>query len=632
VGCNNKTRALDYVSACYDRYSKDLVDCPWDPNAAIEFGRECAGDLFLAQGTAPSAACESSFPVTLAGAYPNTPQSPAPSNSGSGSGADGSSGTNTGGDSSSGGGSGDSSGGGSSSSGSGSSSSIGPIIGAVCGGIAAVVVAVVLFIVVRKRRAAKQAAVAAWETNTNSKEEDKLEEQPGSNSMLDTFVSMHSGDDGSVQPGGGPGLPAALAGGSLVDASVPPTAPATPAVVVSSLGTAAAAGSSPAASGVATGGEGPAPLPADYRTLDSALTPAPGSTPTAAALASAGTVGSGGLGRSGTTGSGGASVVPSATPSGRHLMGSGSAMWAIDFRELKLLHVVGAGSFGRVYAAEWHSTSVACKMLLQDAASTAGSGSLSSGGGSLASTQAAAASLLAKLEEEADIMLNLRHPNVVQIMGICTDPPCLVTEFCAKGSMTDCLRAARGDANVAAQLTWRRRLSMALDARRGLLYLHSRAIVHRDLKGPNLLVDEAWRVKVSDFNLSKHLDKTRSTSLAAMNPRWLANEVMQGERANQASDVFALAVVLWELLTWELPWATTSPWQVVGLVLGGGRLPLPAGPEAVPGPDRLPPAVLGQYTALVQSCWAQNPAERPSLQTVVEQLRDMLAQLGGEAA
>ena len=130
----------------------------------------------------------------------------------------------------------------------------------------AAVVAAVLFVVVRKRRAAKHAAAAAWETNTSSKDEDKLEEQPDLNSMLDTFVSMHSGDEG--QPGGGTG-PAARAADSLAGAAVPPTAPVTPAVVVASLGTAAAAaGSSPTASVQAAGGEGPAALPADYRTLD----------------------------------------------------------------------------------------------------------------------------------------------------------------------------------------------------------------------------------------------------------------------------------------------------------------------------------------------------------------------------
>lgn len=62
-----------------------------------------------------------------------------------------------------------------------------------------------------------------------------------------------------------------------------------------------------------------------------------------------------------------------------------------------------------------------------------------------------------------------------------------------------------------------------LDAAIGMLYLHSRAtpVIHRDLKSPNLLVDENWRVKVTDFNLSRFLQDTvgsRNSSMAAMNP------------------------------------------------------------------------------------------------------------------
>lgn len=262
-------------------------------------------------------------------------------------------------------------------------------------------VAAVLFVVVRKRRAAKRAAVAAWETNTSSKEEEpKLEEQPNLDSMLDTFVSVHSGDDGP--PPGSSAGPLASQMASVDAMNSPPTAPITPAVEVATLGAAAAAMGGAAAAGAAAAqagsGEGPAPLPADYRTLDrqdtgllgwssvqlacprggavptlrranasswptpacSVHTPAYVGTPTAAALASGGTAstgalvnsgGSGGLVNSGATGgSGGASVSPSATPSGQRLLGGGSAMWTIDFRELKLLRVAGAGSFGQVRA------------------------------------------------------------------------------------------------------------------------------------------------------------------------------------------------------------------------------------------------------------------------------------------
>jgi serine/threonine protein kinase len=69
-------------------------------------------------------------------------------------------------------------------------------------------------------------------------------------------------------------------------------------------------------------------------------------------------------------------------------------------------------------------------------------------------------------------------------------------EFCARGSLYDVLRTAGRQPGLAAELGWRRRLGMAFDAARGLLYLHCRGIIHRDVKSPNLLVDEHWRVKV----------------------------------------------------------------------------------------------------------------------------------------
>jgi serine/threonine protein kinase len=107
--------------------------------------------------------------------------------------------------------------------------------------------------------------------------------------------------------------------------------------------------------------------------------------------------------------------------------------------------------------------------------------------------------------------------------------------------------------------------TQALDAAKGMQYLHELdpPIVHRDLKSPNLLVTADFGVKVSDFNLSKILDdSTRSSSLAAMNPRWLAPEVFSDNRPNKACDVFAFGVILWELMTWDLPWGNKNPWTV----------------------------------------------------------------------
>ena len=76
---------------------------------------------------------------------------------------------------------------------------------------------------------------------------------------------------------------------------------------------------------------------------------------------------------------------------------------------------------------------------------------------------------------QISIMASLRHPNVVMFMGMCLEPPCIVTEFCARGSLFDVLRKARTSPAFAQQLDWSRRLSMALDAAK------VQALVYSDL-------------------------------------------------------------------------------------------------------------------------------------------------------
>lgn len=61
-------------------------------------------------------------------------------------------------------------------------------------------------------------------------------------------------------------------------------------------------------------------------------------------------------------------------------------------------------------------------------------------------------------------MAALRHPNVVMFMGLCLEPPCIVTEFCARGSLYDVIKKARASPAFAQQLDWSKRLTMALDA------------------------------------------------------------------------------------------------------------------------------------------------------------------------
>ena len=294
--------------------------------------------------------------------------------------------------------------------------------------------------------------------------------------------------------------------------------------------------------------------------------------------------------------------------------------YAIDFDTLHMGRNIGEGSFGKVYLAVWNETPVAVKVLVDS------SSALDRKLDDPMRLRRLAAPVLDKLAEEAGLMASMRHPNIIQFMGIVSMPPCVVTEFCERGSLTDVLKKARkGVPGAVEALGWRLRLSMAADAAKGMLYLHARPqpIIHRDLKSPNLLVDSHWRVKVCDFNMSRIMEESgQGSSLAGTNPRWLAPELLSGEHATTYSDVFAFGVVLWELLTFELPWFKDNPWSVAHTVGNGGRLTIPNRWD-LPGLDTNQFSRLDDYLDLMQRCWAQNPYDRPGFSEIIQDLKGM---------
>lgn len=230
-------------------------------------------------------------------------------------------------------------------------------------------------------------------------------------------------------------------------------------------------------------------------------------------------------------------------------------------------------------------------------------------------------------------MLGLRHPNIVNIMGICSSPAAIVTEYCSRGSLHALLKAANSSRVVAAQLTWPRRLSMALGAAKGMdfLHRHNPPIIHRDLKSPNLMVDDTFRCKVGDFGLSKPLDNNSVASRgAATLPLWLAPEQLdhQHPMASTASDVHAYGIILWEILTWQQPFHHLNIHRVGLHVLEGGRPEVPPISE-LPGSDTPQFALHGldAYLRLMRRCWAADPAARPTFQQVAAELRSMLEAL-----
>ncbi|KAK7383316.1 hypothetical protein VNO78_28991 [Psophocarpus tetragonolobus] len=260
--------------------------------------------------------------------------------------------------------------------------------------------------------------------------------------------------------------------------------------------------------------------------------------------------------------------------------------WEIQWEDLDIGERIGIGSYGEVYRADCNGTEVAVKKFLdQDFSGDA----------------------LAQFKSEVEIMLRLRHPNVVLFMGAITRPPhfSILTEFLPRGSLYRLLHRPN------LRLDEKKRLRMALDVAKGMNYLHTShpPIVHRDLKSPNLLVDRHWVVKVCDFGLSRMKHHTfLSSKSCAGTPEWMAPEVLRNEPANEKCDVYSFGVILWELTTARIPWKGLNPMQVVGAVgFQNKRLEIP---------EDVDPAV----AQIIRDCWQTEPHLRPSFSQLMTRL------------
>ncbi|CAN0921762.1 Serine/threonine-protein kinase CTR1 [Linum grandiflorum] len=264
----------------------------------------------------------------------------------------------------------------------------------------------------------------------------------------------------------------------------------------------------------------------------------------------------------------------------------------ISWDELHIKERIGAGSFGTVHRAEWHGSDVAVKVL---------------------TVQDFEDDQLREFLREVSIMKRVRHPNVVLFMGAVTKRPHLsiVTEYLPRGSLYRLIhRPAAGEG-----MDQRRRLRMALDVAKGVNYLHclNPPIVHWDLKSPNLLVDKNWTVKVCDFGLSRFKANTFIPSKSvAGTPEWMAPEFLRGEPSNEKSDVYSFGVILWELVTMQQPWNGLGPAQVVGAVAFQNRR------------LSIPPKTSPLLASLMEACWADDAAQRPTFRSIVDSLKKLL--------
>lgn len=245
-------------------------------------------------------------------------------------------------------------------------------------------------------------------------------------------------------------------------------------------------------------------------------------------------------------------------------------MWEVPFEEISELQWLGSGAQGAVFLGKFRSEEVAIKKVRE--------------------------------QKETDIkhLRKLKHPNIISFKGVCTQAPCycIIMEYCAQGQLYEVLRAGR-------KVTPRMLVDWASGIASGMNYLHLHKIIHRDLKSPNVLVTQNDTVKISDFGTSKELsDKSTKMSFAGT-VAWMAPEVIRNEPVSEKVDIWSFGVVLWELLTGEIPYKDVDSSAIIWGV-GSNSLHLPV-------PSTCPDG----FKILMKQTWQGKPRNRPSFRQIL---------------
>jgi eukaryotic-like serine/threonine-protein kinase len=269
----------------------------------------------------------------------------------------------------------------------------------------------------------------------------------------------------------------------------------------------------------------------------------------------------------------------------------------------KVLFRLGSGGMGEVWRGrdERRNLDVAIKVLSPDSARDA--------------------DRMRRFAMEAKAASSLNHPNILTIyeVGESDAGPYLVTEYVDGDTV-------RGLLNSGA-LPLEKAIDVSLQAAEGVASAHAVGIVHRDLKPENLMVNREGRVKILDFGLAKHLrpgeeamDVARTaTGMIIGTAGYLSPEQLRGGKASERSDVFALGLVFYEMLTGDNPFRRNNAVETFTAIMREDPAPLP---------DKIGPPPRDVIAPILARALAKNPEQRyPTAQELASDLREAQARL-----
>uniref|UniRef100_A0A667ZFK3 Mitogen-activated protein kinase kinase kinase 7 n=1 Tax=Myripristis murdjan TaxID=586833 RepID=A0A667ZFK3_9TELE len=263
----------------------------------------------------------------------------------------------------------------------------------------------------------------------------------------------------------------------------------------------------------------------------------------------------------------------------------------IDYVDIEVEEVVGRGAFGVVCKAKWKGKDVAIKTIESESERKA---------------------FIVELRQ----LSRVNHPNIVKLYGSCNNPVCLVMEYAEGGSLYNVLHGAE----PLPYYTASHAMSWCLQCSQGVAYLHGmkpKALIHRDLKPPNLLLVAGGTVlKICDFgtacDIQTHMTNNKGSAA------WMAPEVFEGSNYSEKCDVFSWGIILWEVITRRKPFDEIGgpAFRIMWAVHNGTRPPLI---KNLPKP----------IESLMTRCWSKDPSQRPSMEEIVKIMTHLMRYFPG---
>ena len=209
-------------------------------------------------------------------------------------------------------------------------------------------------------------------------------------------------------------------------------------------------------------------------------------------------------------------------------------------------------------------------------------------------------------KREVEILIKAKDPFLLDLIGFTQKPPySILTSYMQCGSLWDMVHNRPGTINGT------QKTNIALGIAHAMRKLHAKNIIHRDLKSPNILLDDKVLPKVADFGLGRFVGDDVSEKYMTKcvgTPIWMAPEQIHSDTYDKSVDVYAFGMILYEMLTEAVPFKGYSDVQIFQAVEKHMR------PE-MPSVERQPKQVQ-KLAHLINLCWADDPQRRPTFEKI----------------